>query len=61
MEGYCFKTCRRDKNVDPCYGLYEFVLDDSDMKALRSGKKLYSTINFNEYAITIIYQPDKEE
>lgn len=44
-----------DKNteVDMCYGLEAFYITKEEINALLSGKKLYSTVNCGEYAVTI--------
>lgn len=48
-----FRIVGKKQEVDPCYGLYDLYIDRDDIEALLSGKKLYSTISFDEYAITI--------
>lgn len=48
-----FEILSKDAEVDPCYGLETFHLTKSYIDALMCGKKLYSTINCGEYAITI--------
>ena len=48
-----FQIVGKKQEVDPCYGLYDLYIDRDDIEALLSGKKLYSTISFDEYAITI--------
>ena len=45
-----------DDKVDPCYGLEEEIVNEEMIKALLLGKKLYTTINCGEYAITIKYE-----
>lgn len=56
-----FEIVNRDKKVDPCYGLDEFLITKEDIAALLSGKKLYSTVNCDEYAITIKMEESEEE
>lgn len=48
-----FKIVRKKAKVDPCYGLEAFYITKKEIDALLSGKKLYSTVNCDEYAITI--------
>lgn len=48
-----FKIVKKNAKVDPCYGLEEFLITKEDIAALLLGKKLYTTINDDEYAITI--------
>ena len=48
-----FEIVNKNAKVDPCYGLENFSITKEDIEALLSGKKLYSTINDGEYAMTI--------
>lgn len=48
-----FKIVNKKAKVDRCYGLYEFYITKEEIDALLSGKKLYSTVSYDEYAITI--------
>lgn len=48
-----FEIVDRNAKVDPCYGLETFVITKDEIAALLSGKKLYFTVNCDEYAITI--------
>lgn len=48
-----FKVVDKKKKVDTCYGLEAFYITKEEIAALLSGKKLYSTVNCDEYAITI--------
>jgi len=48
-----FEIKSKDEEVCPCYGLDKFYITKEDIAALLSGKKLYSTVNCGEYAITI--------
>lgn len=48
-----FEIVSKKKKVDPCYGLEEFYITREEIEALLAGKKLYSTVNDGEYAITI--------
>lgn len=48
-----FEIVNKNAKVDPCYGLEEFRITKEDIAALLSGKKLYSTVNCDEYAIII--------
>lgn len=43
----------KKQEVDVCYGLKKFYITKEEIAALLSGKKLYSTVNCDEYAITI--------
>lgn len=48
-----FEIVDKKADVDTCYGLEVFYMTKEEINALLSGKKLYSTINDDEYAITI--------
>lgn len=48
-----FEIVNRNAKVDKCYGLEDFRITKEDIAALLSGKKLYTTVNCDEYAITI--------
>ena len=48
-----FKVVNKKQSVDECYGLERFYITKEEIAALLSGKKLYSTVNCDEYAITI--------
>ena len=48
-----FKIVSKKAKVDQCYGLDAFYITKEEIAALLSGKKLYSTVNCDEYAITI--------
>lgn len=48
-----FEILDKNAKVDVCYGLETFCITKDDIAALLSGKKLYATINCDEYAITI--------
>jgi len=48
-----FEIVSKNKKVDPCYGLETLHITKEEIEALLSGKKLYSTVNDGEYAITI--------
>lgn len=48
-----FEIVDKDAEVDTCYGLETFYITKEEIDALLSGKKLYSTVNCDEYAITI--------
>lgn len=48
-----FAIVNKNKKVDECYGLDAFYITKEEIDALLSGKKLYSTVNEGEYAITI--------
>lgn len=48
-----FEIVSKDAEIDECYGLETFYITKEEIAALLSGKKLYSTINCDEYAITI--------
>lgn len=55
-----FTIVSKKANVDPCYGLEAFYITKEEIDALLSGKKLYSTINCDEYAITIEMEAENE-
>ena len=48
-----FDIVSKDAEIDMCYGLETYYITKEDIAALLSGKKLYSTVNCGEYAITI--------
>ena len=48
-----FEIVSKKAKVDQCYGLDAFYITKEEIAALLSGKKLYSTVNCDEYAITI--------
>lgn len=48
-----FDIVSKDEEIDTCYGLETFYITKEEITALLSGKKLYSTVNAGEYAITI--------
>lgn len=48
-----FKIVDKDAEINMCYGLEAFYITKEEITALLSGKKLYSTVNEGEYAITI--------
>lgn len=54
-----FKIVDKKAEVDPCYGLETLRITKKDIAALLSGKKLYSTVNCDEYAITIEMEDEK--
>lgn len=56
-----FETVSKDAKIDTCYGLDVFHITKEDITALLSGKKLYSTVNCGEYAITIEMAESEEE
>lgn len=55
-----FEIVNKDEEVDPCYGLEKFTMTVADLNALVNGKKLYATINADEYAIEIDYAGNDE-
>ena len=55
-----FKIVSKKAKVDPCYGLEAFYITKEEIDALLAGKKLYSTINCDEYAITIEMEAENE-
>lgn len=55
-----FKIITKEAKVDNCYGLEDFHITKEEIDALIAGKKLYSTINYGEYAITIEMRDDNE-
>ena len=48
-----FQIVSKKQKVDQCYGLDAFYITKEEIAALLTGKKLYSTVNCDEYAITI--------
>ena len=55
-----FKIVSKKKKVDGCWGLFDFYITKEEIAALLSGKKLYSTVNCDEYAITIEMEAGNE-
>lgn len=55
-----FTIKKKNAKVDPCYGLYDFVISMKDIKALMANKMLYTTVD-GEYAITIELEQESEE
>lgn len=43
----------KDDEIDACYGWEEYIITQEEIQALLDGKRLYTTINCDEYAITI--------
>ena len=56
-----FKIVSKDEEIDTCYGLEDFYITKEEITALLSGKKLYSTVNCGEYAITIEIAESEDE
>ena len=56
-----FKIVSKDEEVDICYGIEHFYITKEEIAAILSGKRLYTTVNCDEYAITIEMQPKAEE
>lgn len=48
-----FDVVSKDAEVNTCYGIDNFYITKEEIASLLSGKKLYSTVNGGEYAITI--------
>lgn len=48
-----FQIVSKTAKVDKCCGLDAFYITKDEIAALLTGKKLYSTVNCDEYAITI--------
>ena len=48
-----FIIVSKGEEVSSCYGLESFHITKKEIEALLAGKKLYSTVNCDEYAITI--------
>ncbi len=55
-----FKIVSKNAKVDACYGLETFHITKEEIDALLSGKKLYSTVNCGEYAITIEAESEEQ-
>ena len=55
-----FKIVSKKAKVDQCYGLDAFYITKEEIAALLTGKKLYSTVNCDEYAITIEMEDENE-
>ena len=56
-----FEIKNKNAKVCPCYGLEEYKITKKDIAALLSGKKLYTTIQADEYAITIEMAENEED
>ena len=56
-----FQVKNKSTKVDECYGLYEYSVTLDDIAALLKGKKLYSTVSYGEYAITIQMVDDEDD
>lgn len=56
-----FKIVSKDEEIDTCYGLEDLYITKEEITALLSGKKLYSTVNCGEYAITIEIAESEDE
>lgn len=50
-----------DDECPPCYGITEFDISIKDIAALLSGKKLYGTVNDNEYAFVIRFKHEEDK
>ena len=48
-----FEIVSKDAKIDKCCSLEDFFITKEEITALLLGKKLYSTVNYGEYAITI--------
>ena len=48
-----FDIVDKDAEIDTCYGHEKFCITIEEIVAILSGKRLYSTVNCGEYAITI--------
>ena len=48
-----FEIVDKDAEIDICYGLENFRITKEEIVAILLGKRLYSTVNCGEYAITI--------
>ena len=55
-----FKIVSKKAKVDRCYGLYDFYITKEEIAALLSGTKLYSTVSYDEYAITIEMEDEED-
>lgn len=56
-----FEIVDKKTEVDICYGLEVFRITREEINALLSGKKLYSSINCGEYAMTIEMAESEDE
>lgn len=49
----CLYILEDYEEPDPCYGMDEFYISDEQLEALKEGKRLYLTVNAQEYAVVI--------
>ncbi len=56
-----FEIVDKKAEVDMCYGLEVLYITKEEINALLSGKRLYSKINYGEYAMTIEMAESEEK
>lgn len=49
------RILKKGEKADPLWGIATEYITDKDIDALKSGKRLYMTVN-NEYAVVIRYK-----
>ena len=54
------KILKKGEKAEPLWGIGTEYITDKDIDALKSGKRLYMTVN-NEYAVVIRYKGGKAE
>ena len=55
-----FEHYSREEETNPCYGCGYYIMTEDDIKHLRNGGKLYTTINADEYAIEIVLESEEQ-
>lgn len=56
-----FLIMNKYDEINPCYGAESFYITKDDINALMQGKKLYTTVAGDEYAITIIMKESEDK
>ncbi len=51
---------KKGEKADPMWGISTEYITDKDIDALKSGKRLYMTVN-DEYAVIIRYEMTRED
>ena len=51
---------KKGKRADKCYGIETDFITDEMIEALKQGKRLYTTVQGDEYALIIKYKPTKK-
>lgn len=51
---------KKGEKADPMWGMGTEYITDKEIEALKSGKRLYFTVN-DEYAVIILYKMTRED